>query len=535
MILRTYQQQAVDGVVRTLNRVGSCLVVAPTGTGKTPIIAEIVKLAAKGRVLVLAHREELIVQLAGTIRATGLEVGIEMADWHAEERWWDRPQVVVATVQTLTATNCHRLYELVDQPDDWSITIIDEAHHAPADTYRKIIDHMGNNDNHRLVGFTATPSRADDIALGSIFEEVAFEYTIRDAMADGYLVPPRMKYVQVESLTYEHVRTTCGELNGADLAKVMEDERNVHAMAVPMFEVATSPWNVVFCSTVAQAEEITMVLNRLEPDCARVVSAGTPKDLRRRLFQEFDAGDFRFLVNCAICTEGWDCPQVRMVVCCSPTKSWGKYVQQIGRGLRPLPDTVELVDSPGMRRAAIANSDKSSCIILDFAGNCGRHKLANVVDVLGGRWPEETRRRADEILREGTTDDIDEALVEADQQLRLEAERRKRDEIAKREKLTAQVKYATRDYDPFDILDIDVPRQASDEPASTKQVEFLLKWGLDASSMTKKQATRIQREIFRRKKLGLCSIKQARWLKKHGLSTELTKEAASIELDRIFR
>jgi len=252
------------------------------------------------------------------------------------------------------------------------------------------------------------------------------------------------------------------------------------------------------------------------------------------LFREFDAGDFRFLVNCAICTEGWDCPQVRMVVCCSPTKSWGKYVQQIGRGLRPLPDTVETVDSPGERRAAIASSDKSSCIILDFAGNCGRHKLATVTDVLGGQWPEETRRRADEILREGETEDIDEALEEADEQLRLEAERRKRDEIAKREKLTAQVKYATRDYDPFDILDIDVPRQASDEPASTKQVEFLLKWGLDASSMTKKQATRIQREIFRRKKLGLCSIKQARWLKKHGLSTEMSKEAASRELDRIF-
>ena len=536
--LRLPQQQCITAIMDTLRRVWSALVVMPTGTGKTVVISQVVKMATKGRVLVLAHREELISQLAGTIQAQGVEVGIEMAEHYAQERYWDKPQVVVATVQTLTASDARRLKALVDDPDEWTLTIFDEAHHAPAASWRQIADHMLRNDKHKVLGFTATPDRADEMAMGSVFEEVAFNYEILDAMHDGYLVPPKVKYVAVESLDYEHVRTRAGDLAGSELAKVMEDERNVQGMAVPMYQEATGPWNVVFCATVAQAEDIAMVLNRLEPDCARVVHANTEKSERRRIFQEFDSGDIKFLVNVAICTEGWDCPNVRMVVLASPTKSRAKYVQMVGRGLRPLPGLVDhsssTSDSAEARRAAIAASDKSSCVILDFAGNCGKHKLTSMADILGGKWPEEVRARADELLKEGEYEDVEEALEEADEQLRAEAERAKRDAIAKKQKLRAKVDYSTRSYDPFDLLDIDPMRDPNEENASEAQIDFLRKFGVDATEMSKRQANKFQRDIYRRKSNSLCTLKQARWLKMFGYTGEETFDEAKAILDREF-
>jgi superfamily II DNA or RNA helicase len=316
----------------------------------------------------------------------------------------------------------------------------------------------------------------------------------------------------------------------------MEDERNLHAMATPTYELAPPSHSVVFCSTVNQAERFTEILNRHEPECARCVSAKTPKDQRRKLFRDFTEGAFRFLVNCAICTEGWDEPRVRMVACCSPTKSWSRYVQVVGRGLRPLPGIADAPGDAGSRRDAIAASDKPECLILDFVGNSGRHKLVSMVDILGGTWPEPVRDRAAQILEEGRLECVEDALEAAADELEAEREAEEKRELARRARLKAKAEYTTREYNPFDVLDIDAPRTTAAPAASTKSIEFLMKFGIDATGMSQPQASKLQREVFRRlnHKPPLCSIKQARILKQHGHSINTPKAEATKILDRIF-
>ena len=224
MILRPYQVEAEKAVLRDFKDHESLLVVMPTGTGKTVLLSNIVKRARKGRVLVIAHREELIKQLAATISLQGLHVGIEMADLESSKSGWMVPDVVVGTIQTLVARDCARLKRVVDDPGKWSLTVVDEAHHAPANSYRKLLEHMNQNLSHRILGMTATPDRADKLAMGSVFNHVSYEYRIDQAVKDGWLVPIRQKSVIVEDLDYSGIKTTAGDLNGRQLADVLEQE-----------------------------------------------------------------------------------------------------------------------------------------------------------------------------------------------------------------------------------------------------------------------------------------------------------------------
>ncbi len=538
MNLRTYQQAAATAVINKFQEFKSLLIVMATGTGKTVLLSHLVGLAKRGRVLVIAHREELINQLAATIRSmTPHDVGIEMADQHAQEKYWQRPQVVVATVQTLVANNCTRLKELVDDPSDWSMTVVDEAHHAPASTYRALIEHMTGNKEHKVLGVTATPDRRDKLAMGSVFDEVAYEYGIENAVQDGWLIAPVPRLVRVSSLDYTKVRTTAGELNGADLARVMEEERNLHAIATPTMELSEGRSTVIFCSSVEHARMIMEILNRHEPECARFVHGGTPKLDRRMIFRDFEDKKFRFLCNCAIATEGWDSPACSCVVVAAPTLSRSRYVQQVGRGLRPLPglvDSPELDDSPEDRRIAIAESEKPNCLILDFVGNSGKHKLVTVADILGGKWPQPVRDRANELLEADPDMTVEDALEEAAEDLAEEAEKKRLEEAARRARLKAKAEYNTRTIDPFNVLDIAPPTTTSCGPSTLKQCELLLKFGVDARSMTKDQASKIQREVFRRIKRGLCTLKQAKHLKTHGYSTDVSKDEATQILNRIW-
>lgn len=535
MKLRTYQETAVRNVLHDFNDHSSLLLVMATGTGKTVVLSYLVSLAKKGRVLVIAHREELIRQLADTLASYGLDVGIEMGERKADVGGWVKPQVVVATVQTLTATKDRRLKELVDDPNEWSLTIIDEAHHAPATTYRRLIDHMNQNIKHRTLGVTATPDRADRLAMGSVFEYVTYEYNLFEAISDGYLVPIKQQAVYVESLDYSACRTTAGDLNGKDLSQLMETERNLHSVAMPTIEIADGRKTVVFCVTVAQAERLAEIFNRHEPGCARCVSGTTPKDERRQLFKDYDEGKFQYLTNCMVATEGWDCPSVQLVVMARPTKSRALYAQMLGRGTRPLPGVVDLHHDSQGRRQGIAESYKPVCEVLDFAGNAGRHHLITTVDLLDGDWPDEIRKRANDIIADSDDavdpqDAVDQAVEEDKKAKLIEEEKEKK----KRAAIRAKAKFRSVEMNPFDVLDMAVPTSRSKEMSSMKQCDFLLKFGLDASNMSKAEAGKLQREVFRRLKHNLCSIKQARVLKKHGYSTDTGREQASQILDRIL-
>ena len=534
MRLRNYQMDAVRSVLRGFKEHDSLLCCLPTGTGKTVILSHIVKLATKGRVLVIAHREELIEQLAATIRNLGLDVGIEMAERKATEQWWTPPQVVVATVQTLVANERRRLEELVPEPDLWSLTIVDEAHHAPAQTYLQILDHMRQNDSHRILGVTATPDRADETAMGAVFDHVAFEYGTDTAIADGWLVPVKQHAVVVDGLSYAKVRTTAGDLNGKDLAKVMEEEHTLHRMAVPTFELANGRPTVMFCVSVEQAERMAEIFNRMDPDCARSVSGKTPKDERRKLFRDYAEGKFQILTNCMVASEGWDAPHVQVVALARPTKSRALFAQMVGRGLRPLPGTVDPHPEAEDRKVSIATSSKPACDVLDYVGNAGRHTLICTTDILGGNYPDEVRDRARELVQAGEIEDPTEALEQAEEDLAAEQEKARLMEAARRAKLTAEAKYKTDLVDPFSVLGVSRP-QASANPSTLKQCQLLQKFGVDASHLSAAEASKIQRTIFARKRAGLCSIKQAKVLQRYGYSPDTPQDEARHILDGLAK
>jgi superfamily II DNA or RNA helicase len=213
-----------------------------------------------------------------------------MADsWaEADGQWPDR--IVISTVQTqIAGQNGGRMTRF--RPADFATVIVDEAHHAPARTYKRILEHYTQNPDCRVLGVTATPDRLDEKALGQIFDTVAYDYEIPDAIADGWLVPIQARAVEVDGLDLSHVRTTAGDLNGADMARVLEEEQVLHEMAQPIVELSAGKRTLVFVATVVQAERMAEVLNRHDHGIAQWVCGKTPKVERRALLRDYRGRD----------------------------------------------------------------------------------------------------------------------------------------------------------------------------------------------------------------------------------------------------
>ena len=538
MKLRTYQEHATQGIVDALRSHGSALCVMPTGTGKTIVFAELLRMASKGRGLVLAHREELILQGADKIeRVTGTAPDIEMAAMRADANMLQRSHVVVSSVQTQCAGSPPRMERF--NPDQFSLIILDEAHHAASPSWRKVVEYYKQNPNIKIVGFTATPDRLDRKALGDIFETVAYTYDIADAIGDGWLVPIKQRMVEVNSLDYSSIRTTAGDLNGRDLAQVMEDEHALHEVATPAVELMAGRKTLVFAASVYHAQRLAEIFER-HSLVAGFVCGKTPKPERAETVSRFASGEINVLCNVGCFTEGFDDPGVEVVVMARPTKSRSLYSQMIGRGTRPLAGVVDFPtpDSPDARRAAILSSSKPHVEVIDFAGNCGRHKLVTCVSILGGRHvDDDVVERANELAKNSDEAvDPDKIIGEAEEQLKAEAEERRRRIVAKRAKLRAKVKYGTRTVDPFDTLDVSVPVGTTkyERGATDKQIDFLAKHCINAESFTFRQASKVTITIIDRLKKGLSTPRQISTLKKYGVTAiEMTRAEASAEINTI--
>ena len=269
MKMRPYQEAAVEGAFKAWEDAASTLIVLPTGLGKTVVFSEIVRRMLPVRSMVIAHREELIFQAADKIaRVAGVEGGIEMGEHRAESFFGRPPPYVVSTVQTQCSggDGGGRMTKFL--PNDFGLVVIDEAHHATGATYRRVIDYYRQNPNCRILGVTATPDRADEEALGQVFDTVAYEYQILDAIREGWLVPVRQQMVTVGTLDLSSVKTTAGDLNQGELAEVMEAERNLQAVAEPTVRICGERRAIVFATTVKQAERLAEIINRYRPDRA---------------------------------------------------------------------------------------------------------------------------------------------------------------------------------------------------------------------------------------------------------------------------
>src|SRR5947209_1583900 len=494
---RPYQLDCLGAVQGAFGQHRGVLVELPTGTGKTVAFAHLTN-RWDGRVLIMAHREELIDQAASKVKvitgeAPGVYKGKDDLGLNIE-RW---PRTIVTTVQTMCRPGRHQRFPR----EYFGLVVIDEAHHSVAPSYLTVTDYFREA---KILGVSATPKRLDKRALGQVFDTVAYRYAMADAIHDGWLVPVHQQCVQIDDLDFSQVRDVAHEFHKLDLENLLTQETPLHKMARPIVEEAGTRPTLVFCCSVKHAQALSEVIERYKPGATAWLCGDhklSPPDERRRTVQRFRNGELQFLLSCSLFLEGFDVPEVSMVVMGRPTKSLGVYTQTLGRGTRPLTGIVDGLETSEERRLAIAQSAKPRMIVLDFAGNAGRHKIVSAVDVLGGKFGTDTRHYARQLSEEDKeAKPVEELLNQAEKELGFILEERER-----RKKIKADVSYRMNTVNPFD------PRQATasqggqyrpaEEPATEAQIWKLGTFGVSrerASRCTKKQASgwigRLKRE-----------------------------------------
>lgn len=502
---RPYQVEAIAAIAEQHREVRSTLLVMPTGTGKTRTFSAVAH-AERGPVLVLAHREELIEQGRRALaKHTGDLVTTEKA-----EQFASGSRIVVASVQTLKGDRLAGFARRFDP----RLIIVDEAHHAVSPSYRAILDAFPAA---KILGVTATPDRADEKAMGQVFDSVAYVYEIQQAIADGYLCPIRIQRVLVDAIDLRGVKTVAGGLNQGQLDAVMSLEEVLHGVVRPTIDIAEQRRTIVFTTSVDNAHRMAEIFNRYRSDCARAVDGGTASDERARILRDHKAGAFQFLVNVGVLAEGYDDPAVSCVAMARPTGSRSFYAQCAGRGLRIFPG-------------------KADCLLIDFVGNSGKHKLASGLDILAGKFDDEVIAKARDVAEREPGMLASDALEQAAKEVE---EARKR-EAARRARIKGEVKYRTQAIDPFAVLHMKAPGADGWDDrfgveASEAQRNTLAKFGMDIpEKLGRAAASRLISTAIKRRELGLASYKQLRTLQKYGIdAVNVRFERASKIIDAI--
>jgi ATP-dependent helicase IRC3 len=345
---RPYQYEAVAALLAAAAQgVQRPLLVLPTGTGKTIIFALLVQ-RREGRALILAHRDELIQQAVDKLHLVDptLPLGVVQAEQDA----YDAP-TVVASVQTLS-----RRPRLTRLMPDFRTIVIDEAHHAPAPTYRRILDYCRawHPDGPLVVGVTATPERGDRQSLRQVFDRIVYQKTLVEMMQAGYLVDLRAIQVLLQA-DLDALRTQRGDFVEAELETLLL-EANAPAQVLAAFQAhAADRKALLFTPTVAMAYAMAATF-RAVGIAAEALDGVTALTTRRAILQRLRTGATQVVANCAVLTEGFDEPSVDCIIVARPTQSAPLYQQMLGRGTRTYPG-------------------KTDCLLLDVVGVSTQHTL----------------------------------------------------------------------------------------------------------------------------------------------------------------
>lgn len=355
--LRPYQREAVKRVVVYFRSSSEpAVVVLPTGSGKSLVIAELARLA-RGRVLVLAHVRELVEQNHAKYQAYGLEADIFSAGLKRKEA---NRQVVFGSVQSVVR-NLQRFNDA-----NFTLLVIDESHRVSLNedaSYRQVIEHLRqHNPQLKILGLTATPYRLGQGFIyyrhhhgmvrgseDSFFRDCVFEQPLRLMVKQGYLAEPKRLDMAIEGYDFSALRpSSSGLFQEEELNRVVAGNRATPGIIQQIITRADERQGVmIFAATVAHAQEIMGYLPKAE---AALITGATASRERTALIEAFKARELKYLVNVAVLTTGFDAPHVDLIAILRPTESVSLYQQMVGRGLRL---------SPG----------KSDCLILDYAGN----------------------------------------------------------------------------------------------------------------------------------------------------------------------
>jgi superfamily II DNA or RNA helicase len=366
--MRDYQTEALDALARgRAEGQKKQLVVLPTGSGKTIVAAEdirrVVQQTGQGA-LFIAHRDELIKQPAEKIPLVWDDPDIGRVKAKDNELGH---QVTVASVQTIHRDR--RLQQIVEA-QKYSILYIDEAHHAAAKSYIKIVEALVEaNPELLVVGLTATPVRADGTRMKEVFSDITYEKSILDLIKDGYLADLELQQVPLD-ISIDGIKKSAGDLKPSEVRQVVTKQQIMISMVDAWKNTAIQRRTIAFAVDVEHANQLAQCF-RARGVKSEVIFGDMPNDLRVKRLEDFQKGKIQVLTSVMVLTEGYDdktladdAPPLSCIMLARPTLSQSLYIQQIGRGTRTAPL-------------------KKNCLILDFSYNSKRHHIVQLPHLFG--------------------------------------------------------------------------------------------------------------------------------------------------------
>lgn len=370
MQLRNYQQSALEAINKAYQKgITRQVAVLATGLGKTIIFSQLIAdrvASTHKKALILAHREELLFQAKEKLERVNpdLKIGIEQAEKTADHT---RDDVVIASVASIGRENSPRLQQF--RPQEYGTIIIDEAHHASANSYKTILRHFGvlkaeqpANKEILLLGVTATPNRNDNQGIDQVFDEVIFDYSISEGIRNGWL--SRIKAFKINTaVTIEQVKTTAGDFAIGELEKAINTEERNNLIVQMYKDLAAGRQVLLFAADVAHTKDVFDAFTRSHIS-AGFITGETPKEQRKELLAAFATRKIHVMVNTMVLTEGYDNAGIEYIFMARPTQSGLLYQQMIGRGTR-------------------IHQDKNHLTIVDFVDNTTTHPLKTAASLLG--------------------------------------------------------------------------------------------------------------------------------------------------------
>lgn len=434
------------------------------------------------------------------MQASGLTTAMEKAEQSCIGKW-DR--IIVGSVQTLCRDSRLALFN----KSYFDTIIIDEAHHALSSSYQAILNYFDTAD---ILGVTATPDRSDMQNLGKVFDSLAYEYTLRDAISSGYLVKIRVQTLPLH-IDFTNVKITAGDFQAGDIGRVLDPY--LEQIADTLLDYKDRKI-VVFLPLIETSQKFCKMLIERGFNAAEV--NGNSKD-RNEITEDFANGKYNVLCNSMLLTEGWDCPSVNCVIVLRPTKSRALYTQMIGRGTRLC-------------------EGKDHLLVLDFLWHYEKHSLCRPAHLIAKS--NDVAIKMTEIL-ETSSMDLEAAEAEAERDVLAEREAALAKELAAMRKKKAKL---------VDPLQFEFSIQAED------LTHYVPTFGWQVSSITDKQKKTIEEfglnpdtiedagkasmlidRLHKRKAEGLSTPKQIRFLENKGFKNvgTWTNTQASNMISRI--
>ncbi len=391
LAMRPYQEEAITALREAYRRgARRLLIVLATGTGKTALAAEIARRARVGPThdlacIFIAHRDTLLEQAdrAFSRQITGARIGYEQGPLHGSPS----DHAIFASIASCKPARRRKLFDTVG--DRLRIMFVDEAHRTAAATYRAFLDELSERFPDVLViGLTATPERGDGVGMADLYDEICYEFDVRTAISEGYLVEPESYRVETR-VVLDGVEVRSGDYVSGELSKAVNIESRNKVIVDAMLMVAKGKRSLVFASSVDHVRSLTNEL------CSAGIRAegvwGDMSDAEKNAcYARYRSGQTQALVSCDLLIEGADFPFTECLALGRPTKSRGVYQQMLGRGFRPSSDVAGILGelpTAAQRRGAIASSRKKKVIVIDVVDQSRGHSVHSIPTLFGLEAP----------------------------------------------------------------------------------------------------------------------------------------------------